>query len=306
MPPMFFTAGFFIPKSLLKNRSGFIKGKLLRLGIPLIAGSVILAPLLKAMASYSDGQDGNFISLISSFFLHRNFSQFHFWFLGILMIFFLIAAIFYYSFMGKKSLEQGINQSKPSFALLTGLFITTAVLSFAINLFVKSYEWTRLYIIEFQTIKIPVYFCYFLLGIYAYKKRWFENGFKPNIFLWVPIYLISTIMIIIFVSNAQDTILWKLLYNSSSSLQTMAFFLVIIALSRKTMDRDILFFRKTSRSSFAVYIIHLNILFIIQYLTRNIMVPSFIKFLLQASLTVILSWITASLLIPNPRFKVST
>ncbi len=303
MPPMFFAAGFFMPKSMLKNGPGFIKGKLLRLGIPLIAGSVVLAPLLKAMASYSDGQAFNFIGFIISFFQYKNFSQFHFWFLGILMTFFLITAIFYSSFKSKKDLEQEI-QSKPSFAMLAGLFIITTILSLFINLFVKHYVWTRLYIIEFQTIKIPVYFCYFLLGIYAYRKKWFEKGFTPNIFIWVPIFLISSIiMIIIIVNNIYDTILWKLLYNSTSCLQTMSFFFTIIAVSRKTLDRDTPFLRNISRSSFAVYIIHLNILFTIQYLTRNIMIPSFIKFLLQAALTVILSWITASFIIRIPGLK---
>ncbi len=303
MPAMFFAAGFFLPKSLKKGPAGFIKGKLIRLGIPFIAGSVILAPSIALISFYSDGgKPGNIAAYLSGFFQYGKYTQIHFWFLGVLMAFFIIAAMIHLA-TGKKAPVQEDKPSKPSFILLTGLFITTAFLSFVINLFVEDYRWTSLYVIEFQTTKIPVYIVYFLLGIYAYRKGWFKAGFIPNIYLWTPIFIITSFAGIIMVNPAYSTIFGKLIYNSVISLQIMSFVFTLISLSRKTMDKDTPFLREISRSSYTVYIVHLDILFIIAYLTRDLPVPLFIKFLLQVVSTAAISWVTASVLIRIPGFK---
>ncbi len=305
MSVMFFVAGFFMLKSLYKKGpAGFIKGKLLRLGIPFIAGSLILAPLLGLTSYYSDHNPVHFISDFLGFFQYRYFTQYQFWFLGILMTFFLIMSILYL-FIGKKAAAPLKKQAKPSPSLLIGLFIITTALSFIINLFVKNYEWTMLYIIQFQTIKIPIYISYFLLGIYAYRKGWFENGYTPNIYLWAPLFLISSIASFIIYALPLDSFsFWKLIHNSVISLQIMSALFTLLSIARKTMDKDTLFLREISRSSFTVYIIHLNILFMVVYFSRDLMIPSFMKFLLQAASAAILSWITALLLIRIPGLRI--
>jgi hypothetical protein len=86
-------------------------------------------------------------------------------------------------------------------------------------------------------------------------------------------------------------------------MQIMAFLFFIIALSRRTMDRCTPFLGAVSRSSYTVYLIHMNLLFVIVWLTRGIAMPVFIKFLMQAALTAIISWAGALLLIRIRGFK---
>ncbi|MGA2141113.1 MAG: acyltransferase [Brevinematales bacterium] len=297
MPIMFFASGYFMPASLFKKgTAGFIRSKLFRLGIPFIAGTMILAPLLGLSSYYSEHNPGNFLSDFIGFFQYRYFNQYHFWFLGILMFFFMITLLFCH-FTGNKIMEKAKKPSKPSFFLFAGLFIVTAVSSFLINIFVKEDSWTMLYIIQFQTTKIPVYAVYFFLGIYAFRKGWFGEGYIPNIYLWAPVFLASAFAVLVMAIKMPQTIIWKFIYDSIASLQIMAFLFSIIALSRRTMDRDTPFLRNVSRSSYAVYLIHMNLLFVIVYLTRDFMMPSFVKFILQAALTVLSGWIIASLLI---------
>ena len=235
-------------------------------------------------------------------FDHKYLSQYHFWFLGVLLAFFLVAAIVYL-FKGRKGAGKVIKPSRPSPAPLIGLFIITTTLSVLVNLSFKSYNWAHIFIFQFQAIKIPVYIGYFLLGIYANRKGWFESGYVPKLSIWGPLYILSSTAAITLNFRGPDTVLWKIAMDALSGVQIMTFLFTALSLAHKLMNKDIPILREITRSSYTVYLIHINILFMIVWMTRSLMLPSLIKLIIQALSTALICWVIAPLLVRIPGLR---
>jgi surface polysaccharide O-acyltransferase-like enzyme len=97
MSVMFFIAGYFALAPLIKNgASQFLKDKSVRLGIPFVLGITMLAPLAAFIAYLPRGTRVNYFAYwFLRFFRPEEFSQYHFWFLGVLLLFFLVLSLIF-------------------------------------------------------------------------------------------------------------------------------------------------------------------------------------------------------------------
>jgi hypothetical protein len=82
--------------------------------------------------------------------------------------------------------------AKPSWLFLILFGCITTLASFAVSLAGTLVTWTRIYVIEFQNMFLPVYIAYFLLGICASRWSWFKgDGYRPKILPWTFVYIIA-------------------------------------------------------------------------------------------------------------------
>jgi hypothetical protein len=307
---MFFIAGYFALAPLIKKGTKqFLKDKIIRLGIPFLLGVTVLAPLSRFMAYRSQGNRTNYLYYwFSEFFKSQNFTQYHFWFLGVLLLFFSILCLAYLIFREKISSVE-IKAGKLS-SLFVFFFITiTTGLYFVVNLFFSADFFTRLYVLQFQTVVFPIYAAYFTLGIFAYKKDWFKGGYKPRILPWTITYIISLIIYIptlIYVSqnlSAHNIVFLKLINDIANNLSIFSALFMLLALFQKYLNGDQSYLMKISRSSYSTYLIHFSVVCVVAYVSINISLPLLLKFLTQIVICTLLSWEIGYLLTRIPTVR---
>jgi hypothetical protein len=308
MAPIFFLAGYFTLASFAKKGyKKFVIDKLRRIGIPFAVGSTAIAYFL-AIVSYltSGGKGFTELSvpaiykwLISTlvFFRPGFYTQYNFWFVGVLFWFYLITAF------ALKALKQKINPGitltgKPSPLFFIGFILLCILVTFAVSLTGSFADWTVAYIISFQNIFIFVYAAYFLMGLYAYKRNWFtEGGYSPGIVPWAVIYAASMsahvyLYLFKYQNNPQD-IIPKLLISASYNISIMSWLFMLLAIFKKYFNKEGELQKLVSESTYTAYFIHLLLVFGMVILTNMMRMYGVARFVVNIILVPVFTWTIA-------------
>ncbi|MBW2576290.1 MAG: acyltransferase family protein [Deltaproteobacteria bacterium] len=216
MPSLFFIAGFFaIPSMINKSVTQFIKGKFRRLGIPWLACTLFIGPILPLIYHYTRNNmtltvsyghtwltlmknalsfDIGLLPPMSQVMENDLFYQRYMWFISLLMAFFLIFSLVYV--LRKKwfkPVDASLNMVGPSILSTIKTMVTVGLLTFfgstlligimfALSSGVSNPEsWFTLgNVIQFRVSRIFLHAAYFILGILTYKNRWLESGKLPG------------------------------------------------------------------------------------------------------------------------------
>jgi len=294
---MFFIAGYFAVAPLIKKGpKHFFKDKLMRLGIPYVIGVIILTPLAQFIAYRSWGNSMNYFKYwFGEFFKPQHYLQYQFWFLGVLLFFMIILSLVFSVFKNKfEALE--IKAEKPSLlfpicyiAITTGLYIAAEHFYSAVN-------FTNLYVIYFQTVMLLVYAAYFCLGIYAYQKDWFKAGYKPKVFPWTMIYIISiliyliTLITLIRNDSSPNPAIIRPIMDLSFNVSIFSALLMLLAFCQKYWNGGTPLLRGISKSSYSTYCVHFLIVCILIYVSRSVPLPLFPKYFIQIVAAIVISW----------------
>ncbi len=309
MSVMFFLAGYFtLPSIARKGPAAFEKGKLLRIGVPYLLGILVLAPALAVISTDAFESGMSFPSVMAAIFSPRYYSQYHFWFLGVLLLFFSITAAVCARPDVRSLKEAGLSvrsakEARPgrmSFTPSLVFVLSTAAACFVLNLFFPSADapdipsrWTRIYILQFENVKMPLYIGSFLLGMHAYRRRWFRNENRYRIVPRVIVYAAACALrlgLVVTLSGGNHGVPVKLAMNLAYSVEIMAFLQMLVALFRKYANKGGRFSRIVSSNSYAAYLVHLNVLFLILLLTRSLVLPLAVKWIAQAFVAALTSW----------------
>ena len=178
MPGMFFAAGFFAPGSLVRRGAGsFLREKALRLGIPWILGSLLVAPWFARASVLALGYPvPSFGTFYRTVFLGPAYQQAHFWFLGVLLLFFLLFLPLGGSFRDRT--PQRARVLLPLGGCVAGAALGFALLGtrFPLDVWVHP-----AYLLVFQPLRVGGYFLVFLLGAWAWRSRWFDEAPSPRV-----------------------------------------------------------------------------------------------------------------------------
>jgi len=315
MAPMFFLAGYFVLSAFAKKGyKKFITDKLFRIGIPFVVGGTAIAYLLAIASYYSSGGRGItelsmnaiFKWLISTlvFFTPGFYTQYNFWFVGVLLWFYLITAF------ALKALKQKINPritltTKPSLLFFIGFILMCILMTFAVSLTGGFADWTLAYVISFQNIFIFIYGAYFLMGIYAYKRNWFtEGGYIPSIAPWAVIYAASMsahVYLYLFkYQNNPTDIIPKLLVSATYNISIMAWFFMLLAIFRKFFNKEGKMQKVIAESTYTTYFIHLLFVFGMVILTSMLRMNNVARFVVNILLVPAFSWTIADDLKKTP------
>ncbi len=295
---MFFIAGYFAFPSLVKRNTGaFLKDKFIRVGLPWIFGALLLAPPTAYMIYYSRGVPMSFWEFWRTDFWGPVYQQSVYWFLGVLFLFFSL-----FSLVGRRL--QGLERvtTHPTWRLFLGFGGLMTLGFLLLNLIFPLDTWSHVYLFVFQPLRVPLYIGYFVLGIYAYHHRWFtQDGYMPRLSVWLPLWLGAGLLYLGYrftiPAEAQTTIILKagnaMLFNAFC----LSSLLAGVALFKRYVNTDTLFWHSQANSSYGIYYVHPLILYPLALLFVSISLPLFFKAPLVILLGLLLSWAFSALVL---------
>jgi len=298
MPILFFLAGYFALPSLQKRGVKlFLKEKFVRIGIPWIFGALFLAPLITYMIYFSRRIPLTFLQFWATDFWGKMYQQSVYWFLGILLFLFIgLGVVFSQSARLRASTRQISIPTRQPFVVFAAIM---ALAFFALNLFFYIDNWSHIYLLVFQPVRVPLYIGYFILGLYAERHSWFmPDGFHPELGPWAATCALTGVGYLAcrWTSAAPDVLLMlitAILFN-------------VFCLS--ALVAGILFFRQKVNSaggvwqslaanSYGIYYVHPLILYPLAYVFVGISLPLIVKAPALIVLAILLSWGVSALLL---------
>lgn len=298
---MFLLAGFFVPGAYdRKDFSGFIKGRLYRLGIPTLIYMLIIHPLNSVILSdyYSLGFSGSDASVNMLKEYARYITSLEFlgstgplWFALALLIFSTIYALVRKGLPEPAAAENSGKLSNTHVIGLIAIITTTAFLIRLIQPIGTS-------VLNMQLCFFAQYIILFIVGIIGYRKHWFEHidykwgimWFKaalvPGIIAWFAIILLGgglTRGFDPFIGGLNWT---SFAYAAWESFTAVSMSIGLLALFKEKFSGHNRIAEALSKSAFTVYLFHAPIIIAICYSLREIVLPPLLKFVIACFLCI--------------------
>jgi glucan biosynthesis protein C len=304
---LFLIAGYLTPSSLEKKGSAsFIKGRLVKLGIPMLFYVVILEPITRwFVANYVYNLDSSMVEILREKFKVSNFLLIdfgHLWFLELLLI---LAGL--YVIYKKRGPRQPIIVYENSFPPNGAIEVFIVVLSIATFI-------TRIWFPVWATVFRPlvamhfrvglVYFACFIVGVLAYRGRWFDNITDMQARLWGKVSLVNFCLlpVVFFIgsNSGVDALLggltWQSLVVSSwDSVSMTSIFIWLLALFKNKFDLQDKWLRWASSNVYAAFIFHYIVVILLMIPLVRVAWPSTLKFVLVSIISIPVSFIVGSL-----------
>lgn len=251
MPLMFLLAGVSSRYSLKKrSMAAFQKERLIRLGIPLLFGILVISPVLSFIADVThNGYGGSYLEHYGVFFTRftdltgydGGFTLGHFWFLAVLIIVSMVSCGVI------KILGEGFGSSK-KILILGAVLSVGAAASLDVRLFGK---------------QILTYLFVYLLGYYFFADASFAGRLSRYKGILTVLFLIfSAADTVLFVYTDGFETLNKICWYAASVTAIPALF----GLGHDLLDRSSRVTEFNSRVSYIFYIIHFPAVILCQYL----------------------------------------
>ena len=301
----FILAGYFTPRSLeKKGPTNFMKGRLIRLGIPMIFFVVFLAPLTYwLIANFARNLGISFYSFwldVITFTSFQNISFGHLWFLEVLLIFAIGYVI--YSAQNRNRSNPRYENSFPPNKIIIGCIGVLAVTTFLVRIWVPINTW----IFGVQPAHMTGYLFSFIAGILAYRGNWFEHLSMDQARFWGKIALINTLVLPVVIAltvgrgGSIDVFLggvtWQSLFNSIweiTSYMSIVIWLLYFFRTRFNNQNSLLIWM--APNVFAAYIFHPIVIVTVTIPLLNVNLPSVIKFFIVSLISVPLSFLVSYL-----------
>ncbi|MGL5269996.1 MAG: acyltransferase family protein [Selenomonadaceae bacterium] len=305
MPIMFLIAGYFAPMILLKKGAvKFWKNKLVRIMLPWGIGVVFFAPLLaySPLVTHIGAPPApEYFDFWLNGFWGPFYQQSHYWFLGILTLFFFLLTIVY--LIRPASLAKAARPTSPSAGFLLGFTLLTAVSFFAVNLTYWCDTWMPIgYLFCIQPVRLILHLCYFFLGVHAWKQGWFtDNGYMPRLLPWS---VSAAIMLVVFLvyrvsfTMVPDVpVLFKAGHALTHCLLAVTSTFALIALFKRFFDSDAYLWRRLAANSYTIYFIHSFIFLPMAYSLQKINMNIALKYVLISIFSLIGCFLVAEYII---------
>ncbi|MBM7867466.1 acyltransferase family protein [Heliobacterium gestii] len=304
MPTMFFAAGYFATPTLRKKGTGaFWIDKGWRILLPWVLGSLCLAPLIAYMIIFSrTDTPPNYIGFWFGDFWGPYFQQAHYWFLGVLTLFFLAFTLV--NGLIPRVFQKEARATQPSRWLFPAFLIITTGAFLAGNLFYSADAWEHIsYLFVIQPARIGIYAAYFALGIYSWRCGWFTAfGYRPRPLGWSLAAVITAIAYLAYrIAHPAPTELivklgWGLLQNAFS----MTTFFALLALFQRYVNQGGYWWRRFGENSYGIYYIHNLILLPTVYLLRPTGLPVLLKFVIVVLFTMLFAFVFLEYIVKVP------
>ena len=303
MGALFLLAGYFTPGSYdRKGAASFLKSRLIRLGIPILAGIFLLEPIARlgfflmpvSLTGITDAPTwATYPKLLGLGPL---------WFVLMLLIFNVGYAL-WRSILGGKETPTLSKDVFPGY-LAIGIFtLALALVNFLWRMVVPMGRDITLFtgVLSFPTIAyLAQYLSLFVLGLVAYRRGWLQSlpdfkglaGFVAAAIAAILLFPLAISGQFLSLEFAEQTQFlgggsWQsAIYTIWDSIMVVGLSLGAVVVFRRFFNGTGWFGRFLSRQSYAVYIIHSPIIVFIAYAMRDISLPPIAKFGLAALIVV--------------------
>jgi len=310
---LFLISGYFFPMAYDRNDGeGFLKKRLVRLGIPLLFVFLIMEPLqmffyfclysgnspMSFFQYYINiwfgigGMPEGFVDSIGRF-PYLNFA--HAWFIQHLLVY----AIAYW--LLRKIIKRPLlkQESKPfSILHLLLLFLAIAVPSLIVRIWYPIDYWVGIFgFFQVEIAHWPQYLIMFVVGIIAYRKNWLNTIKTKTGYVSLGIGVLMAVYIYIGAPGISREI-WDVFWAIYESLLAVALVFGLIVLFREKINITNRFLKTLSESSYAAYIIHMPIVLAIQYTLDTVNIGGAVGKLVTVSvISIVLTYTLSALLI---------
>ena len=298
MGALFLIAGYFTPRSFDHKGSGsFLKGRLVRLGIPLIIWIFVISPVSSIgywqMPAELTGITDPLTWQAYPFLLGLGVA----WFIAMLLIInFGYAA---WRWLTRNRTASPMNDPAPPSYLGIGIFILAlALVSYLFRIIIPMGK----EVLDFPTLSyLPQYLSFFIVGTVAYRRNWFRTlpgsmgvvGFVVALaagVLLFPLALSGSLFSLElteqagFVGNGTRE---SAVYALWDSIFAVGMILAAVAFFRRFFSPERSLGTFLSQQSYAVYIIHIPIVVFIGIALKGIQLGPFLKFGIAAVIAVL-------------------
>ena len=303
MPIMFMIAGYFAPMALVKKGiASFWQEKIKRIVLPWIGGVLFIAPFIAYSIFFSRmDTPPNFFDFWKSGFFGPYYQQAHYWFLGILALFFSILTILYQ--LNPLCLKKSGQKGAPTAWFLSAFFLVTAASFFGGNLFFWNDAWVNVsFMFMIQPVRLLLHLCYFVLGVYAWKHSWFtQGGYSPPVVPWA---IAAMMMLFVFLAYRVTFTLMPdvpVLFKAGHALTHAAFSLTVtfalIGVFQVFFDSNASLWRKLAANSYTIYFIHQCVIIPIACIVQKLDINIWVKYSSVSVITLVLCFLLAEYVI---------
>jgi peptidoglycan/LPS O-acetylase OafA/YrhL len=318
MAILFYIAGYFVLPSIRKGMGRFLKGKLIRLGIPWLLGVLFAVPTIdyaffRDQAIRAGADPVGFleywrlailsIARLNVGFLNQDafvlmkdqVYQRYMWFLSLLMLFF-VAFILVYAL--KKDWVESLVSSKPtkpSMRLLASFGLSISLPYFLMDFITQGRGrtfFTLWNVIQVQPSKLVFYIGFFALGVYSYAKKWFDDGGPignwgtPAILLFFATPLVGKF----YLNTAEPSILLQLSFALSYCFLAVSLLVVFISLATKRWNHPSGMLGKNSAYAYHIYLLHYLPANLLPPMLRDWMIPADAKWVIVSMTSILISY----------------
>jgi len=292
----FMISGYFTPGSY--DRKGawrFFKDRLLRLGIPLLFYIIFIDIAINYATAISRGFSGSFLEFIGLYIEgYAGLGTGPLWFVESLLIFAAIYVL--WRLLSKSTYKVGRMPNNKKIAIFA-LFL--AIFTFIVRIWLPL-GW-NFELLNLQIPFFPQYIILFIVGLIAYRGKWFSQIPAKTGKLWLRVAIVLAILLpIMLVSGAPDGD--PSVFFGGVSWQAFAYPLweqffavsIIIALSvlfRERYNHQGRLAKELSASAYAVYILHAPIIVFLALSLKGIALNPLLKFVLVAPVAVFLCFL---------------
>ena len=305
MSLMFLISGLFVWPLLKARGAGrFLRDRLLRLGVPFLAGVVLLMPLAYYPAWLAWGGEPGYLGFLLGF-LKVGWAPGPLWFLWVLLLFDALAAVGYL-LLRKRSGRLVIRSAPKAFLflfLVSFLVYVPMLARFGFGTWVP-FLFPPLY---FQIARIFLYLTWFFAGI-AFGAQGLESGLLAEggeLARHWPWWLAASLVaynLLWFVpgligrSHGAE-LLQNLSYVTLWVLSCAASCFGLLALFRGVATRRRAWMDSLARSAYLMYVIHYVYVTWVQYFLLGLAAPAALKFSITCVSVIAASWLSAWLLL---------
>jgi len=296
MGALFLIAGYFTPGSFDRKGSGtFLKGRLVRLGIPLLVWIFVLSPISAIgywqMPAELTGITDPLTLGAYPFLLGLGVA----WFLALLLVFNFGYAVWRWLTRNRK--PSRANESTPTYLGIVVFTLSLAVVSYFLRIIIPMGK----EIFDFPTLAyLPQYLSLFIVGVVAYRRNWFRTTPGAMGLVGFVFVILATILLFPYAVSGQ----WFSLelaeparFVGNGSVESAAYALwdsvfavgmclAAITFFRRFFDVKSSLGRFLSQQSYAVYVIHVPIVVFVGVALKGIGIAPLLKFVLAAVIAI--------------------
>ena len=305
----FLISGYFVPGAV--DRKGgwrFLKDRLVRLGIPLVAYTLLVSPAIEYVKGITEGYYwGSIGQFYLGYWRSREFSPGPLWFVEVLLVFSLAYTL------GRAAWDWAVPRTRKSTTPAVGRPLTQrAIVAFilvmaAVTFIVRLYYPTGKEWMHMEVAFFPQYILMFAAGILAYRSRWLPDLPAKVRRVWTvvaPLAMVTLPVIMILGGATEDTApfqggltLQSAVTSTYEAIYTVAMAIALLGLFRRWLDRQAGFGKFLSQNAYSVYIIHPVVIVPLAWSLAAISLDPLLKFVLVAPLAVSLCFLAASFLL---------
>lgn len=299
----FLLSGYFTPPAFDRHgAAGFVRERVIRLGIPLLVYFLLLHPLTEALAQTAKGR--SFITVFVYQWMHARFEPGPLWFAEALLIF---AAVWLVWRLLRKPPPAADQTPFPSNAALLAAVLITGLAAFLLRL-----VWPVGVNVGFlQLGYFASYIALFAAGCAAASGRWLERIPKRSRQLWLkiawiacpilPLAALLDMKFHVFPGPSEGGLNPQaLLYAFWEPFVALGFILGLLSFFQRHFAVLNGAWTSLARRAFLIYIIHPPVLVGVAIAWRDVAAPALLKFLLTGSMACALCYLVAGVLLRVP------